>query len=31
MNWNFRAIIKYKQWSVFGNFKTKLKVHTSSS
>lgn len=31
MNWSFCAIIKYKQWNVFGNFKSKLKFYTSST
>lgn len=30
-NWNFCAVIKYRQWNVFGNLKTKMTVHTSSS
>lgn len=31
MNWNFCAIIKYKEWNVFGNLNSKLKIHTSFS
>jgi len=31
INWDFCAIIKYKEWNVFGNLNSKLKIHTNFS
>lgn len=31
MNWEFCAIIKYKEWNIFGNLNSKLTMHTDFS